>query len=107
MARPKESDTPTAQVTFRCPVDVKYGLKILGLLDGGKSVSKMIVEILSEFVKENERRIKALERSRAERPIKKPKYEPMIKADDKQAKSIVQKDSGTATAEGGVYNAED
>ena len=74
MARPKKNEILAEQVTFRCPVEVKRGVKILGMLDGYKTTSAMIVEILSGFVEENKSRIETFEKSLAERPIKKPQY---------------------------------
>lgn len=84
MARPKKEEVLKEQVTFRCPEEIKRGVKILGMLDGYKTTSAMIVEILSGFVKENERRIKAFEQSVTKRPIKKPQYEGVATVDDKQ-----------------------
>ena len=89
MARPKKEEVLKEQVTFRCTAEVKRGVKILGMLDGYKTTSAMIFEILSDFVKENERRIKAFEQSVTERPIKKPQYESVAVADDKQKIDVV------------------
>ncbi len=67
MARKKSAEN-TAAINFRCSAEMKSRLEILAFLSG-KNLSEMLVEMCESFIKANERRIKNIERSKAERPI--------------------------------------